>query len=88
VLAAGYGDGLPRALSSRGEVWDGAQVRPVIGIVSMDLCAIQCAAETKVGDWLEFFGTHLDPWRQAKRAGTIPYELFTSVTARVDRHYA
>lgn len=87
VVGAGYGDGLPRALSSRGEVWAGGAVRGVIGVVSMDLSAIHCGPETKAGDWVEFWGAQLDPWRQAKLAGTIPYELFTSLTARVDRHY-
>lgn len=87
VLAAGYGDGLPRALSSRGQAFVSGTIRPVIGVVSMDLSTIQCGPETRAGDWVELWGSRIDPWRQAKSAGTIPYELFTSLTARVDRRY-
>jgi len=40
-----------------------------------------------VGDRAELLGPGIDPWRQARDAGTIPYELLTSLSARVQRAY-
>jgi len=53
----------------------------------MDLLGVECDAETREGDWVELLGVHLDPWEQAMAAGTIPYELFTSISSRVRRIY-
>lgn len=92
ILAAGYADGLPRALGASGKgdgghVWLSGRSAPFIGRVSMDLSAVQCSAQTRVGDWAEIIGAHLDPWEQAQAADTIPYELLTSVSPRVQRVY-
>lgn len=89
TLASGYADGLKRAMSNAGHVLFGqAQERyPVIGIVSMDLSAAICPAKTKVGDWAQFLGPGVDIWEQARAAGTLPYELLTSVAPRVERIY-
>jgi alanine racemase len=88
VLAAGYADGVPRALSNRGFVWlDGAAER-FAGNVSMDLCAVTCSAKAKVGSAAEIMGRNVDAWAQAEAAGTIPYELLTSISSRVQRYYA
>jgi len=51
----------------------------------MDLSSIHCPKSTRVGDWVEFFGVEGDIWQQAERAETIPYELLTSISARVPR---
>jgi len=86
IVGAGYADGIKRSLSNQGHAWlDGRSTR-FLGIVSMDLCAVQATAETKVGSWVEFLGPHVDPWGQAKAAGTIPYELLTGVSPRVKRN--
>jgi len=71
----------------RGQVFLNGKYEPVIGIVSMDLCAVSCSAKTKVGDWAEILGPNIDPWVQARAAESIPYELLTSVSSRVDRRY-
>jgi alanine racemase len=92
ILGAGYGDGIHRSLSGLenrggGYVWlDGAEQR-VLGTVSMDLCAVSCAGTTEAGSWAEFLGPHVDVWAQARAAGTIPYELLTSLASRVQRIY-
>lgn len=83
VLSAGYGDGFHRVASNQGHVLLGGKLRKVLGIVSMDLSAAECDASTKVGEWATVLGTGLDPWTQARSAGTIPYELLTSVSPRV-----
>lgn len=85
ILLAGYADGLHRMNSNEGQVWIAGKSRRFLGIVSMDLSAIECDASVKVGDWAECFGPPLDPWTQAKAAGTIPYELLTSLSRRVVR---
>lgn len=87
VLAAGYGDGVHRALSNRGHASFGGRLGKLAGIVSMDLCTAICPQGTKVGSWAELLGVELDIWEQAQAAGTIPYELLTSVTGRVQRIY-
>ena len=88
IVSAGYADGINRALSNRGYAWLNGKPTKFLGGVSMDLCAIQCWPNTLVGDSVEFLGPHVDPWSQAKAAGTIPYELFTSLSERVKRIYA
>ena len=87
VLACGYADGVSRRLSNQGEVFLNGKRQRFIGIVSMDLSAISCDAQTRVGDWAEILGVNLDPWVQAKAASTLPYELLTSVSGRVQREY-
>jgi alanine racemase len=87
ILGAGYADGFHRMNSSQGAVLLGGKMRRVLGVVSMDLSAIECDASTKPGDWARILGDGLDPWTQAKAAGTIPYELLTSVSRRVRRVY-
>ncbi len=87
TVAMGYADGLHRILSGRGHVYVGEQRVPLLGRVSMDLCAIQCPDSVKAGDWVTMLGNPLDPWVQSKEAGTIPYELLTSVSDRVKRIY-
>jgi len=85
ILSAGYADGFHRMMSNRGEVWASGKLRKILGIVSMDMSAIECDASIKVGSWAKVLGTELDPWTQAQAAGTIPYELLTSVSSRVKK---
>ena len=87
VLAAGYGDGLHRLWSNQGHVALNGRITKIVGTVSMDLCTVECPQETKVGDWAELLGDQMDIWTQARAAGTIPYELLTSVSGRVKRIY-
>lgn len=87
ILSAGYGDGVLRSLSNRGHAWlDGKPTR-FIGIVSMDLSAVRAFPGTKPGAMAEILGPNVDVWAQAEAAGSIPYELFTSLTSRVKRIY-
>lgn len=85
ILSAGYADGFHRMLSNRGALWAGGKMRKILGVVSMDISAIECDASMKVGSFAKVLGNELDPWTQAQAAGTIPYELLTSVSNRVKR---
>jgi alanine racemase len=87
ILGAGYADGVKRSLSNQGHAWLSGKPTRFLGIVSMDLCAVECWPSTQVGEIVELLGPHVDIWAQAKAAGTIPYELFTSITDRVKRNY-
>jgi alanine racemase len=94
ILATGYADGLHRMNSgvpsgergggdAGGRVLLGGKLRRFLGVVSMDLSAVECDASVCVGDWARILGDGLDPWTQAAAAGTIPYELLTSISRRV-----
>ena len=83
ICSIGYGDGVHRLLSNRGHVFLGGKLRRVLGIISMDLAAVECDASTKLGDSVEWIGNSIDPWTQALAAGTIPYEIYTSLSQRV-----
>jgi alanine racemase len=89
ILAMGYADGLRRNLGGvgkpAGHVLLNGVVQPLIGIVSMDMCAVSSTQKTKVGDWAQILGPGIDPWLQASEAGTVPYEMFTGISARVPR---
>ncbi len=85
VLAIGYADGLLRALSNLGEVWLGGRKENLLGQISMDLAAVSRSSQVAVGAEAELLGPNIDIWAQSKKAGTIPYELLTSFSARVIR---
>jgi alanine racemase len=87
ILGAGYADGVHRRLSNGGHAWHEGRATRFLGIVSMDLAAVECTAKTQAGEWVEIHGPHVDVWAQARSAQTIPYELLTSVSARVERIY-
>ena len=94
TLGAGYADGLVRSLKGKGGeaggyAWVDGRRERFVGIVSMDLAAVTCSERTQPGDWVEWMGPRIDPWKQARAAGTVPYELLTSVSAlpRVKRIY-
>jgi alanine racemase len=96
ILGIGYADGLFRSLSSTtsrpgGKVaWRG-QLAPLIGRVSMDLVA---ADITDLGDdipvqgsMVEILGPTIGVDDQAEWAGTIGYEVLTSLKGRYERSY-
>ena len=90
TCATGYADGVLRAYSAKGEgrVWVCGELRPILGRVSMDVCAVDVTRlDVAVGDTVELFGAHRMLDDAATAAGTIAYELLTSITARVPRVY-
>jgi alanine racemase len=88
TCAAGYADGVLRGYSPRGAVFVAGETRPLVGRVSMDACAIDVTGlDVVVGDRVELFGSHRMIDDVAAAAGTISYELLTSITARVPRVY-
>lgn len=88
TVATGYADGLLRSYSPRGEVWVAGETRRLLGRISMDVCAVDVTGlDVMVGDKVELFGPNRPLDAAAAAAGTISYELLTSITARVPRLY-
>jgi alanine racemase len=87
VLAAGYADGIHRSLSSRGLVELNGQVMPIRGRITMDMTMIEAPLAAKPDDVATIFGGLVALDQQAELAGTISYELLTSLGRRVERRY-
>ena len=92
TVAAGYADGVLRALSNTGTVLVGGCRCPIVGRVSMDqLCVDVGGVEGTVrpGDDAVLFGAqgdvHLGADEVAAAAGTIEREILTAVPDRVPR---
>ncbi len=87
IVAAGYGDGYPRAVPSGTPVVIGGQRAGVIGRVSMDMIAVDVTdlPRVSVGDAAELWGDALAVEEVARSAGTIPYVLTCAVSQRVPR---
>lgn len=94
ILPLGYADGLPRSLGGNvGHVLLRGERCPLVGRVSMDLCAVDLgqlegiAAGEPVTLWGRSGDHTLTPWEWARWAGTIPYEITCHIGARVARRY-
>lgn len=89
TLPVGYADGYDRRLSNLGEVLVRGRRAPVVGRVSMDLVTIDVTgiADAAVGDEVVLLGDGITVEELAAKLGTISYEVFCSVGARVPRLY-
>jgi alanine racemase len=88
TLPIGYGDGYPRALSSRGQVLVRGQRHPIIGQFMVDIGPDGTAYN---GDEVVLIGRQgdaaIDCEAVAQAAGTIPYEILTGLNQRIPREY-
>lgn len=91
TVAVGYADGYFRALSNRGHAVVGGMRVPVVGRVSMDLITIDVSdapdAAVQVGGFVDLIGPGLSVDDLAAEAGTIGYEILTSLGRRYHRRY-
>lgn len=102
IVSVGYADGYHRAGSGagvplRGAVPKGAQGAihgrrvPVCGRITMDLTMFDVTDlgldGVSAGDWIELFGDTIAIDEAAAAAGTISYEMLTSLGRRYHRHY-
>jgi alanine racemase len=85
ILAAGYGDGLPRHLENGTPVVIGGARYPLVGRVSMDMIAVDVTGAPKLatGNKAIVWGAGLPVEEVAGHADTIPYELLCGVSQRV-----
>ena len=87
TMAAGYADGLIRAMGENAVVFAGDTPCPVIGRISMDLITVDISHLTETPDHLEIIGPHRSVDDVAEAAGTIGYEILTSLGNRYHRRY-
>ncbi len=91
VVSIGYADGYPRSAAQGTPVLVASGARRVrcklIGRVSMDMITVDLGELEDVGPGSEvtLWGDGLDADEVAAHAGTIAYELFVRVTARVTK---
>jgi alanine racemase len=92
TLPVGYGDGYLRALSNRAEVLIEGRRCPVVGNITMDAMMVDVGEGSAYnGDDVVLIGRQgqheIRVEELAERAGTIPYEILTSINMRVPRRY-
>lgn len=91
TVGAGYGDGYPRALSNRGHAAIEGRLVPVVGRVSMDSLTLDVtdlpAGAAEPGGFVDLIGPDHDVDDLAAEAGTIGYEILTSLGRRYHRIY-
>jgi len=93
TVPVGYGDGYPRALSSRGEVLLHGRRHPLVGRVCMDQFMVDIGphGEAYNEDEVVLVGrqgeARITTEALAQRAGTIPYEILTGLNERIPREY-
>jgi alanine racemase len=92
TIPIGYGDGYPRALSSRGQVLLHGKRHPIVGRICMDQFMVDIGQGSA---WNEDEvvlvgtrgGTTIGIEALAEAAGTIPYEILTGLAERIPRLY-
>ena len=93
TIPVGYGDGYPRALSSRGEVLLRGHRRPIAGRVCMDQFMVDLGPNGTAYNEDEVVlvgrqdGQAIRVEDIARQAGTIPYEILTGLNERIPRAY-
>ncbi|OJX79309.1 alanine racemase [Magnetospirillum sp. 64-120] len=91
TVAFGYADGLFRSLGNRGFGVIGGVKVPVVGRISMDLTTFDVSAApadaVHPGAMIELIGPGHDADQLAEEAGTIGYEVLTSLGRRYLRDY-
>lgn len=92
TVGVGYADGYLQALTNRGHAYIGDIRVPVVGRVSMDLITLDVSqvppALAAPNGLVDLIGPHCPPDTLAKEAGTIGYEILTSLGRRYPRIYA
>lgn len=89
AIPIGYADGLNRHLGNRGcYCLVNGQKANYVGNICMDVCMIDVTdIDCKEGDQVEIFGDHLPVTVLSDALGTIPYEVLTGISNRVQRIY-
>ncbi len=91
LVAAGYGDGLDRHLGNRFSLLVRGERAPLVGRISMDQSVLDVTEipGVEVGDEVVIIGAQGDEtitaFDHAEATGTIPWEVFTRIAARVER---
>ena len=99
IAPIGYGDGFRRALSNRGEALVHGMRTPIVGLISMDMIALDLSRVPEtvhIGDEVVLLGSQewdqkrtavIDAGELAGLCDTIPYEITCALTSRIPRLY-
>ena len=88
IVAIGYADGYPRAITQPISVSVDGKHAPIVGNVSMDMITINInEIEANIGDYVECWGTDISVTEVAHAANTISYELLCGISRHVEREY-
>ena len=93
VVSCGYGDGFHRTLSGKAACLIRGKRAPILGNICMDLFLADVSEipEASLFDEVVLFGAqngeYISPDELSRLAGTISYELLTSISKRVVRTY-
>lgn len=89
IVGCGYGDGYPRSLESDAGVGVNGGFSRILGRVSMDSMAIDLRGlgRVDIGNQVILWGADLPIEIVAKNCRTIPNELLTRVSQRVERRW-
>ena len=91
TIAMGYADGFHRTLSNAGVAYIGEHAAPIVGRISMDLITLDVSNVpedlTRPGMLVDLIGPHNTIDDVAEKAGTIGYEILTSLGTRYHRVY-
>ena len=91
LVAAGYGDGLDRRLGNRFSLLVRGERAPIAGRISMDQTVLDVTEipGVEAGDEVVILGSQggetITAFDHAEATGTIPWEVFTRIGARVRR---
>ncbi len=86
TLSAGYADGLIRSMSGKAILWHGDTPCPLVGRVSIDLLTVDVTDCPEPPTALDIIGPHQTIDQLADAAGTIGYEILTSLRTRYARN--
>lgn len=87
TVAAGYADGLIRAMGGRAKLFSGVHPCPLVGRVSMDMLTVDVTHLGADPEHLTLLGAMQTVDQVADAAGTIGYEILTSLAQRYRRVY-
>jgi alanine racemase len=102
IASVGYADGYMRNLSGHGVALRETDISgaygfiaghkvPVVGRVTMDMTIFDVTdvpeKDVTTGDYIEIFGPNMPVDDVARAAGSIGYEMLTSLGLRYERHY-
>lgn len=93
ILAAGYADGIQRGMANQGNVIVRGQFAPIVGIISMDLTAVDVTdvEGVQAGDIATIYGADGNSKQYAfdvaRQLGTVTAQVLVSLGWRVPRIY-
>ena len=87
TVSAGYADGILRAMGPKTSLYADEVKCPIVGRISMDLIGVDVSEAEQPPTSLALLNSAQKIDHLARNAGSIGYEILTSLGARYDRRY-